>query len=91
MKMNLGKLNKRFLKPLLIIGSIVALISNSIVFKSYILQQKSVADLKQLIPKMTIEEALENDLKYPNINIYTVPFKTSLGRIYLRDSFMKKQ
>ena len=26
------------------------------------------------------------DLNYPNINIYTVPFKTHLGRVYLRDS-----
>jgi len=90
MKMNLVKLNKRYLTPLLIIGSFLALISNSIVFRSYIIQQKSVADLNQLIPRMTIEEALENDLKYPNINIYTVPFKTNLGRVYLRDSFYEK-
>tara|TARA_B100001093_G_scaffold382257_1_gene367811 strand:- start:207 stop:1088 length:882 start_codon:yes stop_codon:yes gene_type:complete len=42
--------------------------------------------MNKVVPKMTLDEALKNDLGYPNINIFTVPFKTSLGRVYLRDS-----
>ena len=65
--------------PILIIGSVFALVSNSIVFRAYIIQQQSVADMNNIVPKMTIDEALENDLIYPNINIFTVPFKTALA------------
>ena len=81
---------RKLIVPLIVVGSFAALISNSIVFRSYIIQQTSVADLNNIVPKMTLDEALENDLKYPNINIFTVPFKTSLGRVYLRDSFFNK-
>ncbi|MDB3862200.1 hypothetical protein N9313_01385 [Flavobacteriaceae bacterium] len=76
--------------PILIIGSIFAIVSNSIVFRGYIIQQKGVADMNNIVPKMTIDEALENDLIYPNINIFTVPFKTALARVYLRDSLYNK-
>jgi len=76
--------------PILIIGSIFALVSNSIVFRGYIIQQESVADMNNIIPKLSLERAFENDLIYPNINIFTVPFKTLLGRIYLRDSLFDK-
>ena len=72
--------------PVLIIGSIFALVSNSIILRSYVKQQESVADMNNVIPKLSLERALENDLIYPNINIFTVPFKTLLGRVYLRDS-----
>jgi len=79
-------LTKKLLFPLIVIVSVFCIISNSIVFRAYILQQKSVSDMNKVVPKMTLDEALKNDLGYPNINIYTVPFKTSLGRVYLRDS-----
>lgn len=81
---------KNLIVPILVIVSLLTLISNSFVFRAYIIQQRSVVDLNNIIPKMTIEEAIYNDLKYPNINIFTVPFKTSLGRVYLRDSFYNK-
>ncbi len=80
------KMIKKYLLPILIIGSFISLASNILVFRSYIIQQISVADMNNVVPEMSLSVAKENDLTYPNINIFTVPFKTSLGRIYLRDS-----
>jgi len=84
------KIIRIYLIPLITIGSLISLISNIAVFRSYIIQQKSVSDMNNVVPKMSLDEALENDLLYPNINIFTVPFKTSLGRVYLRDSLYEK-
>jgi predicted Zn-dependent protease len=86
MKIKLQKL----VTAIVILGSFAALISNTVTFRAYVIQNQSVSDQNKIIPEMTIEEAIKNDLNYPNINIYTVPFKTHLGRVYLRDSFYEK-
>lgn len=62
------------------------LASNYIVFKNLRVQQIVVKDNAKMIPQLSIEEALKYDFNYPNINAYTVPFKTYIGRVYLRDS-----
>jgi len=84
------KLNNYYFFSFLVIGAFFSLISNIITFRSYVIQQDSVSDMNNIIPKMTLSEALKNNLTYPNINIYTVPFKTQLGRVYLRDSMYKE-
>lgn len=84
------KLNNHYFFSFLVIGALFCLISNIITFRSYVIQQDSVSDMNNIIPKMTLSEALKNNLTYPNINIYTVPFKTQLGRVYLRDSMYKE-
>lgn len=66
--------------------SIVSLVSNAVAFRGYVLQQNVVADMNNIIPQLSLEDAKYYELKYPNINIFTVPFKTHLGRAYLRDS-----
>ena len=80
------KFIKEIIILILIVISISGLFSNSIVFRSYVYQQKTVKDMAYLVPKLSLEESKKLDLNYPNINIYTVPFKTHLGRVYLRDS-----
>ena len=86
MKIKLQKL----VTAIVVLGSFATLISNTVIFRAYVIQNQSVLDQNNIIPEMTIEEAVKNDLNYPNINIYTVPFKTHLGRVYLRDSLYEK-
>lgn len=81
---------KNIIIPLIIVGSVLAVISNVIVFRAYIQQQKNVGQMARIIPNITVDEALDGDMSYPNINIFTVPFKTLLGRVYLRDSLYDK-
>jgi len=81
---------KSFLVQIVIIVSVACLVSNIIVFRAYVIQQQSVVDMNNIVPKMTIDEAEYNDLRYPNINIFTVPFKTALARVYARDSLYEK-
>ena len=69
---------------------VFCLISNSVVFVNYIKQQQVVVDIERFPPTLSSDKITEFDLKYPNINIYVVPFKTYLGRLYLRDSMYEK-
>jgi len=80
------KFNKEIGITLLVVISFLGLLSNTIVFRSYIYQQKTVKDMTYQVPRLSLEESKKLNLNYPNINIYTVPFKTHLGRVYLRDS-----
>jgi len=90
MKKKLLNKLKYFLVPVVVIGSVFCLVSNIIVFRAYVIQQQSVVDMNNIVPKMTIDEAEYNNLNYPNINIFTVPFKTALARVYARDSLYEK-
>lgn len=62
------------------------LVSNYFVFKNLRVQQIVVKDNARMVPQLSIEEALKYDFNYPNINAFTVPFKTYIGRVYLRDT-----
>ena len=74
----------------IVIISICSLISNSIVYVNYVKQQVVIKDIERFPPSLSKEKISDFDLTYPNINIYVVPFKTYIGRIYYRDSFYKK-
>ena len=80
---------KEIILLFLVLFSFLGLVSNSVVFRSYIYQQKTVKDMNYAQPRLSLDEAKKLDLSYPNINIYVVPFKTHLGRVYLRDSMYK--
>ena len=80
---------KEIILLFLVLFSFLGLVSNSVVFRSYIYQQKTVKDMNYPQPRLSLDEAKKLDLSYPNINIYVVPFKTHLGRVYLRDSMYK--
>ena len=81
---------KEIILLFLVLFSFLGLVSNSVVFRSYIYQQKTVKDMNYAQPRLSLDEAKKLDLSYPNINIYVVPFKTHLGRVYLRDSMYKE-
>ena len=66
MKIKLQKL----VTAIVVLGSFATLISNTVIFRAYVIQNQSVLDQNNIIPEMTIEEAVKNDLNYPNINIY---------------------
>jgi len=75
---------------LLIILSIASIVSNSVVFNNMRAQQIVIEDFGNLTPKMELKKALELDFSYPNINAYTVPFKTYIGKVLLRDSLYEE-
>lgn len=73
-----------------VVVSLLCLVSNSIVFDNYIEQQQVVADIERNSPTIKLKYLADYDIKYPNITIYTTPFKTYLGRVYLRDSMYEE-
>ena len=81
---------KQLILVILLVFSIVSFISNFYVFLNLRDQQKVIKDFGNNVPKLSLNQALKFDLSYPNINAYTVPFKTYIGRVYLRDSMYKK-
>ena len=74
----------------LIILAIASIVSNSVVFNNMRAQQSVIEDFGNLVPQMELKKALELDFSYPNINAYTVPFKTYIGKVLLEIVFMKK-
>lgn len=74
------------LVTLLLLLSVASIISNVIVFNNMRAQQKVIQDFGNFEPTIQLKEALNYDFSYPSINAFTVPFKTYIGRVYLRDS-----
>ena len=64
---------KEIILLFLVLFSFLGLVSNSVVFRSYIYQQKTVKDMNYAQPRLSLDEAKKLDLSYPNINIYVVP------------------
>lgn len=75
---------------IVVIISICALVSNTIIYLNYVKQQVVIQDIERHPPTLLSKKINEFDLNYPNINIYVVPFKTYIGRLYLRDSLYEK-
>ena len=77
---------KNLFSVILILVSIAAVSSNIIVFRNYKVQKIVIEDNSKGTPELSLSEAQRYNFSYPNINVFTIPFKTYLGRIYLRDS-----
>ena len=75
---------------LILLFSIACIISNAIVFRNMRAQQTVIQDFGNSVPVIKLERALEFDFTYPNINAYTVPFKTYIGKVLLRDSLYEE-
>lgn len=79
------KKNNDTLSGILFLLCSLIIFSNIKVFISYVEQQKIVADLKQYPPKLSLSEAESFNYNYPTLNVFTLPLKHYLGRVYLRE------
>ena len=61
------------------------LASNILVFISFREQQSIIQDTKYLVPKLPLSEAESFNYNYPTLNVFTMPLKNYLGRVYLRE------
>ena len=86
----MNNITKNIIFVLLTSILIFSIASNYKVFQVMKAQNFLIKDYGKHTPEVSLKEVLNYDFSYPNINAYTVPFKTYIGRVYLRDSQYQK-
>ena len=69
---------------------LLIMLSNAYVFVNYRKQQIVISDSDNLVPTISINEAENLNITYPNLTVHTYPVNTYLGRVYLREKLYDK-